>query len=646
MASIFLSYARGDAAKAARIAHALETAGHSVWWDRQLHAGSRFTAAIDEALGKADVVVVLWSRQSVESSWVQDEATVGREKGQLFPVLLEQVSPPLGFRQYQSIDLSRWSGHGRPAAMLELVAALGATTADKPAPDHGTATRRDRPERRFRRSIAAGAAVALLLAGGSAFWLLRKSGPPAVVIVGADTGDAAQSREFARQVALDLTRFHTASLETLDILDSSQSVRDADYRAEIGFNRNGTSAHADLSLIVSGRPGASWVQGINGRSDQPAALRQQAASELTSVLGCALEADRSGSKLSASNYHEFLESCSALKAEYEAINSPNLVPTFKHITQSAPNFAPAFALLALAELNEVGPNPSSEEQAMARDANVVLKRAEQLDGSLEEVIAGEALSHPADKDQWSHAFPIINRGLQLHPNSAFLLSLKSRYLRSVGRMTEDTETAREALGFDPLSVRISAQVVDSLAYSNRVQAAYDELARFEAIWPDSAVLADTRYRLDLRYGDPRQAQAKMQGMSEDAAVHDQSWQTFVAARINPSPAAVDAALQSFRSQYRHDPADFSGYLQALGTFGRVDEAFEATSNPVTVANLEASTDILFRPNMRSLRNDPRFIGLAARLGLLGYWQQSNMWPDFCYDPALSYDCNKEAAKYR
>jgi hypothetical protein len=46
------------------------------------------------------------------------------------------------------------------------------------------------------------------------------------------------------------------------------------------------------------------------------------------------------------------------------------------------------------------------------------------------------------------------------------------------------------------------------------------------------------------------------------------------------------------------------------TFGRVDQAFEATNNPVTVDSLEAATDIAFRPNMSSIRNDPRFIGLA------------------------------------
>ena len=77
MASIFLSYSREDAARADRIAHALEAAGHNVWWDRRIGAGSRFSKEIDAALKNADLVVVLWSRVSVESAWVQDEAADG-----------------------------------------------------------------------------------------------------------------------------------------------------------------------------------------------------------------------------------------------------------------------------------------------------------------------------------------------------------------------------------------------------------------------------------------------------------------------------------------------------------------------------------------------------------------------------------------
>jgi hypothetical protein len=36
MAKVFLSYSRDDADKVAPLAAALESAGHTVWWDRHI----------------------------------------------------------------------------------------------------------------------------------------------------------------------------------------------------------------------------------------------------------------------------------------------------------------------------------------------------------------------------------------------------------------------------------------------------------------------------------------------------------------------------------------------------------------------------------------------------------------------------------
>jgi len=53
---------------------------------------------------------------------------------------------------------------------------------------------------------------------------------------------------------------------------------------------------------------------------------------------------------------------------------------------------------------------------------------------------------------------------------------------------------------------------------------------------------------------------------------------------------------------------------------------------------------MFAPLTRNLRRDPRFMQLAARIGLAAYWRQAGVWPDFCADPTLPYDCKAEAAK--
>lgn len=127
MSRIFLSYARDDVGAATQLAQAIAEAGHDVWWDLQLHGGSRFAKEIDRALKDAQAVVVLWSEAAVESAWVQDEAAEGRDSERLVPVTLGSAKPPLGFRQFHTIDFGSWDGRGRPEALGELLEAIGRT---------------------------------------------------------------------------------------------------------------------------------------------------------------------------------------------------------------------------------------------------------------------------------------------------------------------------------------------------------------------------------------------------------------------------------------------------------------------------------------------------------------------------------------
>src|SRR3982751_5436276 len=77
LARVFLSYAREDERRARQIAGAIEKAGHEVWWDRDLASGTRYSEEIEQALKDAVAVVVLWSKASVTSPWVRDEAAAG-----------------------------------------------------------------------------------------------------------------------------------------------------------------------------------------------------------------------------------------------------------------------------------------------------------------------------------------------------------------------------------------------------------------------------------------------------------------------------------------------------------------------------------------------------------------------------------------
>ncbi|MGB6229712.1 MAG: toll/interleukin-1 receptor domain-containing protein, partial [Litorimonas sp.] len=116
--TVFFSYSRKDRDRALPIIRAIEDAGYSVWWDGMLEGGTRYLETTEQALESAQAVVVLWSRESVGSDWVRDEATSGRERGRIVPLSLDGSMAPLGFRQVQHIDMRGW--HAKPQVFDEV----------------------------------------------------------------------------------------------------------------------------------------------------------------------------------------------------------------------------------------------------------------------------------------------------------------------------------------------------------------------------------------------------------------------------------------------------------------------------------------------------------------------------------------------
>lgn len=135
--TVFVSYSRGDRKRALPVIQLLEAAGFAVWWDGMLEGGEHFANTTAHALDSARAVVVLWSKTSIASHWVHDEATSGRDRRCLVPLSLDGAEPPLGFRQFQVIDISQARirrGDAASEALLRAVAALHEGAAVPPTP--------------------------------------------------------------------------------------------------------------------------------------------------------------------------------------------------------------------------------------------------------------------------------------------------------------------------------------------------------------------------------------------------------------------------------------------------------------------------------------------------------------------------------
>ena len=173
MADVFIAYAHKDRAQATAVARLLERAGLSVWWDPQIGGGAVFSEKIQEELTRAKAVVVLWSLAAIHSKWVIDEASFAAERGKLVPVLIDDVQPPLGFRQYQSLDFRELPEAAQPAAILKSIAEICPDFAYEEGAGATQARRHPLPVRAARRAFRvvrrhAGAAATLTAASALA----------------------------------------------------------------------------------------------------------------------------------------------------------------------------------------------------------------------------------------------------------------------------------------------------------------------------------------------------------------------------------------------------------------------------------------------------------------------------------------------
>lgn len=635
MSSVFISYAREDAEKARSIAVALEQAGHGVWWDLHVRGGAQFSKAIEEALNAADAVVVLWSEHSVESPWVRDEAAAGRDGGRLVPVSLDETAPPLGFRQYQTIALSGWSGRGRPPRIDELVAAIeGLEQGGRQSA--AAAPRAMRPAGRGRRRwlLAATAIAAAAVAAAVLVWKpWQARSEPLVAVVPAQPG--AGSETLARGLFVHLGRLQATSPEALHLVWNDASA--AEFLLQVEDSGRAPRPRASLALVSGRDETLLWSKVYEPPDGSPADLSQQLAYAAASVLACA--AQTSSVTLSDESRRIYLNGC----AEYaeggrSSARLPAIVRMFETVARTEPQFRAAWAKLLLAESNSAvlalvtTGNDALIRQSLRRH----IAEARRHHGTFAEVLVTEM--ELLDVGAFAERIRLADGAVELEPKNPSALAARADELMSVGRVTEAIRDIGQALELDPLSPARRIEHVNTLISGGRVAAAAAALQEAERLWPETASLADSRFRFHLAVGDPAVALRIYRSLGGTSALSEAR----LRARLEPTPQNVERAAAEARALLARS-GDVTSYSQVMAELGLEEEVY-ATLDGAKDPLPQDSTYVFFTPALAKLRADPRFIRLAGRLGLADYWSASGKWADFCFEPGLPYDCEVEVRK--
>jgi TolB-like protein/tetratricopeptide (TPR) repeat protein len=400
MGRIFLSYARKDRGFAERLARLLEQAGHEVWWDHRIDGGDEFAAEIEAELDKANAVVVVWSKTSVKSRWVRDEAASGGDSGRLIPVSIDGVRPPMGFRQFHTIDLAGWKGGARDARTAELVRSVshridGIAAAIPASAASGSPPRRGRIK--GRRLWAGLAVLAVLLAAAVAATLLRSNaaaGEPASLAVlpfkNMASGDPYFAEGVAEEIADRLSRepqFKVAGRTSSALFKDAADFRDVGRRLHVAYVLEGSVRSAgrlvrvNVALVDTSNGMRLWNQDFRGSLNDIFAIQDEIGQQVAAHVKRQLipKVRPSTMKTSGEVYSLYVTARSLMNLR-EPAKIEAAADLLRTAVKADPNYAPAWAQFALATQltqfygheNEEGTNSPRAESLRAAERAVAL----------------------------------------------------------------------------------------------------------------------------------------------------------------------------------------------------------------------------------------------------------------------------------
>jgi hypothetical protein len=626
MASVFLSYDRDDAAKAGPIAHALERAGHQVWWDRHIKSGAQFSKEIEAALKRADAVVVLWSVHSIDSPWVRDEAANGRDTNRLVPALIGKVEPPLGFRQYQAADLTGWKG--RPGStpfqdMLRTIEELGG----EPKPEPTVVRRTFAPSRPAMLTLTA---IAVLIVAGLLFWRPWAVRPPMPVIAVTAASQSSSARAMAQELFVRLGAAQSGRTGSVQLVHEA-----AKGKPDLILEVSGTQSAANLVLLHASDRQLLYSQDLAAPPNRPTDVRPSLEIAAAATVNCAADALTSQARLPFEVLKDYLQACAQFSSLYGSEEAYIPLTQLEQVVQREPRFLPAWKqlLLAGAFMRSV---PTDNMQPSEQWLRTMIRKASLVDADMPAIRIAEL--HILPMTDFANRMRLVDGLQDANPDDPFVLGARAEQLMIVGRNFEAVETAERAVRLHPLSPYSRSEYVRTLAFSGRDDRAAEEIGALNVLDEVAMNLTETKFRVNLTAGDPQSALAifRLYGTNKRN-------EALMLARIDPTQANQERAIGLARADA--DRRGFYGsYSEVLLAFGREDEAFGMLMSIPRERADQFLLQTLFRPTLNRLRERPRFLLIAQRYGLLDYWRKSGNWPDFCNEPGLPYDCKTEAAK--
>jgi len=635
MASVFLSYARQDAARVRSIAAALERADHTVWWDEQIPGGDQYADAIERALEAADTVVVVWTAASVKSAWVRDEAAAGRDRHRLVPIMLDGTQPPLGFRQFQTIDLSKWGGGAGAKDLDQLKQAIAARAHDsgeRGAERHAASVPAASRQRLW---LGVGAGV-LMAAAGVGFYVF--SGPasaaiaPKVALGGFSVISAGVPRQLQQTMNAEiLSAFGTE--HEVSVLTGGN--RDAPFVLDGSIQNTGDALRFTVNLRNLRTGGLVWSHSFERALEDSLAPRQVAVAA-TQVVRCGIWGASAYKKpMSDEGLSLYIDWCN----EYWG-GSPDedrILDAARRVSSALPNFSFAWSALALSAVPISHRAGYSEAATIGREGWAAAEKSIRLDAKNPEGYMAKAGLLPSSK--FTERERLLQKAISVRPTECGCeRQTYGDFLTAIGRNEESVDQYDRARAMMPLAPMSNVRLAQALLLAGRADEANEVLSNMLQVWPDAEIVRLLQVKSALWTGHYDEGVRLLQApelhlveAERQALLH-----TFEALRSKSDTARDDAVreLHSLALDARRNDRLIVAALAALKGY---NAALPAADSLIR-ARGPALADVLFDPNFAAAKLEPGYALLVERLGLAPYWRSSGRLPDICRGSTIPSFC--------
>ncbi|HWY64645.1 MAG TPA: winged helix-turn-helix domain-containing protein [Rhizomicrobium sp.] len=390
-----------------------------------------------------------------------------------------------------------------------------------------------------------------------------------------------------------------------------------------------------------------WSGEFHGHADATEALEASVAAQAADVLYWA-RTGRSGKvRLDAPSLAAFIAGRESTTGVRNGSNEAAL-SSYRKVAAAEPDFSWGHSGVAVSDAFELIGRPASPATDVLRaEAQREARRALALEPHNGEAYLALELALPTL--DWTGREALLIQGAAAEPSFEPGAMMEGRLLWVAGRGHDALPWLWRAHELNPLHNGETWSLAIILASEGHPGDSRALVAQMQTQWPDQRSTRDARFWTSVISGATDDTLAMLANPAALSACacqtnqrSDDAWRAALMASSSKDAAARVDAVKMVMAAADAGSLNHGDALTLLTMLGDLDDAFAQAQlyRPVN----PYMPPYLFLPPTAPLRSDPRFMEVAAKLGLVAYWRATGHWPDFCSEPGLPYDCRSEAAK--